>query len=79
MKRYRRFVYSSVNCEDVGRLAKVSHSIILGTEDFVNEIRHKFLSDKRPDRELPGVRCLKDWPELDHIEQKRLRRSCHRM
>ncbi len=69
MKMYRRFVFSSVDSEDESRLAKVSHSVILGSEDFVSEIKNNFLRDKPPDRELPGVRDLTDRPELGYIEK----------
>lgn len=69
MKMYRRFVFSSANREDEGRVARVSHSVILGSEEFVDEIKNKFLRDKRPDRELPSVRDLTDRPELGYIVQ----------
>ena len=46
---------------------EVVASTILGSEDFVREIREKMLDDRSPDRELPALRELKESPRTEQI------------
>lgn len=69
MKRYKDFVYSVMDQECKDPLAGLSKSIILGGEAFIEEIKTRFLRDKQPDRNLPSLRELSDWPGLSQIEK----------
>ena len=50
-------------------LAELSHSPIVGSREFVAEIKDRFLRKKQPDRDLPALRKLSSTPELDYIEK----------
>ncbi len=69
MKRYRDFVRSVMDEEYKNPLAEISHSVILGGEKFIAEIKTRFLRDKQPDRDLPILRDLSSRPGLGHIEK----------
>lgn len=69
MKRYRDFVRSVMDEEYKNPLAEISHSVILGGEKFIAEIKTRFLRDKQPDRDLPTLRDLSSRPGLGHIEK----------
>ena len=69
MKRYRDFIRSVMDQEYKNPLAEISHSVILGGEKFIAEIKTKFLRDKQPDRDLPTLRDLSSRPGLDQIEK----------
>jgi REP element-mobilizing transposase RayT len=69
MKRYRDFVRSVMDEEYKNPLAEISHSVILGGEKFIAEIKTRFLRDKKPDRDLPTLRDLSSRPGLGHIEK----------
>ena len=69
MKRYRDFVRSVMDQEYKNPLAEISHSVILGGEKFIAEIKTRFLRDKQPDRDLPTLRDLSSRPGLGHIEK----------
>lgn len=60
MKKYRAFVKSGMDEESKSPLSERLHSVILGSQEFVEEIKSSFLKDRQPDRELPD---LKDIPE----------------
>ena len=68
-KRYRDFVYSVINQEYKNPFAELSHSIFLGGERFVAEIKSRFLGDKQEDRELPTLKALSERPEFNDIEK----------
>jgi hypothetical protein len=68
-KRYRDFIRSAMDDEYENPLAELSHSVILGSREFVAEIKDRFLRDKQPDRELPALRKLLNRPNLDQIEK----------
>jgi putative transposase len=69
MKMYRDFVYAVVDREYESPLAKLPHSVILGSGAFVDEIKERFLRGKQPDRELPALREITDRPGLEVINQ----------
>jgi len=45
------------------------HSVILGSREFVDEIKERFLRGKQPDRELVALRDMTNRPGLDDLEQ----------
>ena len=68
MKIYRSFVHSLMDQVYESPLAELSHSVILGSREFVEEIKDRFLIGKQPDRELPALREMTNRPGLDGIE-----------
>lgn len=69
MKRYQDFVTAVINQEYKNPLAELSHSVILGSAEFVAEIKEQFLKTKKPDRDLPALRSLSIRPSFDQIEK----------
>jgi REP element-mobilizing transposase RayT len=69
MKMYRSFVHTLMDQEYESPLAELSHSVILGSREFVDEIKDRFLRGKQPDRELPALRDITNRPGLGLIEQ----------
>ena len=69
MKRYRDFMHAVMDQGYENPLAELSHSVILGSSQFVAEIRDRFLNHKAPDRDLPGVRALLKKPSVEQIEK----------
>lgn len=57
-KRYRRFVEGMIREEYDSPLKDTVASTILGKEDFVEEIKRKYLNRKKVDRNLPALREL---------------------
>lgn len=66
-KRYRNFVH--IDQEYKSPLAELSHSVILGGEEFIAEIETRFLRDKQPDRDLPTLKDLSSRPGMGQIEK----------
>jgi len=69
MKRYQDFVTAVINQEYKNPLAELSHSVILGSAEFVAEIKEQFLKTKKPDRDLPALGSLSIRPSFDQIEK----------
>ena len=69
MKIYRNFVQRLLEKEYKSPLAKLSHSVILGSTEFVDEITDRILRGKPANRELPALRETISRPGLDYIEQ----------
>ena len=67
MKRYKDFVHSVVDQECKNPLVDLANSVILGGDEFIEEIKSRYLRNKKPDRELPILRNLSDRPELSQI------------
>jgi hypothetical protein len=44
-----------VNQEYKNPLSELSHPVVLGSKEFVAEIKSRFLKDKPPDRDLPAL------------------------
>jgi REP element-mobilizing transposase RayT len=56
--QYREFVNASVTKEYESPLKAAIASAILGSSDFVNAIKEKHLTSRKPDRDLPALREL---------------------
>jgi hypothetical protein len=69
MRRYDDFVNAAVDQEYGNPLAELTHSVILGSGEFVAEIKEQFLKEKMPDRDLPALRRLSTRPGFDQIER----------
>ncbi len=69
MRRYRDFIHSGMEEVCGNPLAELKHSVILGSGQFVPEIRDRFLKHKVLDRDLPALRTLLKKPSPDQIEQ----------
>lgn len=59
MKKYRVFIESAMGADYQTPLSERLHAVILGSQDFVDEIKSNFLGNRPPDREIPD---LKDFP-----------------
>jgi putative transposase len=55
MKKYRDFILAVLDRDHINPLAERLHAVILGSEDFIEEIKTAFLSGRKPDRELPDL------------------------
>ena len=64
---YRRYVNEKVAGGYSSPLMGVVGSTILGSDDFVREIREKELDCRTADRDLPTLRELKERPGLEMI------------
>ena len=67
-KSYRSFLRAGVTSETTSPLKEVVASSLLGSEDFVEEIR-RLLNERRPGREVPAARALEEKPSLQAIER----------
>lgn len=67
-KRYKAFVLSALNQDYENPLRHVVESTILGSIDFVEKIREKYLKTKMPDRDLPALRRLAPRPAFEEIK-----------
>ena len=66
-RKYRSYINEKIGVENYSPLMEVVASTILGSEDFVREIREKMLDDRSPDRDLPALRELKGRPLTEMI------------
>ena len=57
-KRYGEFVVSLVDREYESPLKEVTGSVLLGTQDFIDFIRERYLRGERPSRDLPAIRQI---------------------
>jgi len=69
MKLYCEFVDSSIDQEYENPLADISNSVILGGNEFIAEIKDRFLGDQKADRDLPALRNLSTRTSFDDIEE----------
>lgn len=69
VKMYRDFVCSVMDQEYKNPLAELSHSIFLGGNGFVADIKTRFLGDKKEDRDLSTLKVLSKRPDIDDIEK----------
>ena len=69
MKGYRDFIHAVMGEGYEDPLAELKHSVILGTGQFVAEIRDRFLKHKVQERDLPALRTLLKKSSLEQIEQ----------
>ena len=57
-KGYKKFVSSLVKKEYDSPLEDVFGSVFLGSPDFIEQIKTRYLSDRKPDKELSALRQL---------------------
>jgi putative transposase len=69
MKMYREFVRSAMKREYPSPLSKRLHAVILGSQDFVEDIKAAFLHDRKPDRDLPDLKEAPAKREIEDIDK----------
>ncbi len=69
-KRYREFVSAFVNKKYGSPLEETVASTILGSIDFVDEIKDKYLDGKKVDRNLPALAELTTGPTIEEISNE---------
>jgi len=83
-KAYQKFVTEFAHQDDDNPLDQVVSSTLLGSADFITFIKDNFLSEKKPDKELPALKelankiCMKDIfeeAELSFTKDKVLARN----
>jgi len=65
---YRDYLYDAIGKESRDPLADSVASTILGTDDFVRDIREKYLEGKEKDRDLPALKDLSRGPDVAVIK-----------
>jgi DNA-directed RNA polymerase specialized sigma subunit len=66
-KGYRNFVSVMVNEKYDSPLDEVVSSTLLGSPDFITFIKDKFLSGKKPDKDLPALKELVEKASMQDI------------
>jgi REP element-mobilizing transposase RayT len=66
-KRYNEFIKAELGREHESPLREVVASTILGGEDFIKEIKDKYLEGKKADRNLPALAELTMEPTIEEI------------
>ncbi|MDY7038199.1 MAG: hypothetical protein SV375_18810, partial [Thermodesulfobacteriota bacterium] len=66
-KRYCRFVNGIVNEKYDNPSDEVVNSTLLGSPNFITFIRDRYLSGKKPDKDLPALKELSDKASLKDI------------
>ena len=81
MKKYRAFIEAVMDGEYKSPLSERLHTVILGSQDFIEEIKAAFLSDKQPDRDLPDLNETPEKTGLEEIEKAvdRVLKADHRL
>jgi len=71
-KNYRRFVTAISDQEYKSPLDDRTNAAILGSVDFIKEIKDKYLKDKKGDRNLPELRAFSTRPaiQVQEIEKE---------
>jgi hypothetical protein len=67
-KGYRKFVREGSREAAKNPLEQVVSSAILGSEEFVDWVREKWVGKRAYHRDIPSLRQLSKWPELSSIE-----------
>ena len=67
-RNYRDYLYDAIGQERRAPLSDSVASTILGSDDFVRDIREKYLDGKENDRELPALRDLSRGPGVAEIK-----------
>ena len=68
-RTYHKFVSLLINAEYNSPLDEVTGSAILGQADFISEIKEKYLSGKKADKEIPVLRVLAERVSIEDIEK----------
>ncbi|MBI5409586.1 MAG: transposase [Nitrospirae bacterium] len=69
-KRYKVFVSEKINCNYESPLQKTTASTILGSDNFINTVREKYIkgiNDNNIDRNLPAIRELKTTSDINEL------------
>jgi len=69
MSMYKDFVHGLLGKEMKSPLEKLPCSFILGSKEYIGEIKERFFRDKELDRGLPELREMIDRPDLDILEK----------
>jgi hypothetical protein len=68
MRKYRKFVHRLIGQDYKSPLYGVQHSVMLGSEGFIKDIKESFLQNRRIDRELPVFRETMARPKIEEIK-----------
>jgi REP element-mobilizing transposase RayT len=66
-KNYREFIDAKLAKEYKSPLTEVVGSTVLGSVDFVNEIKKRFIEGKKASRDLPALKALCSKPTIEDI------------
>ena len=69
-KNYHKFVAAILGQEYKGPVDDRTNSAILGRADFIEEIKDKYIKDKKGDRNLSELRAFSTRPEIKEIEKE---------
>ena len=69
-RRYRDYVKEAVGRSLQDPLQNTVASTMLGSDRFVEWVKEKWLKKARPDRDIPALRRLTNWPELSLIARE---------
>jgi putative transposase len=69
-KNYRNFVTVLINNKYESPLKDVVSSTLLGTQDFIANVRDKYLYDKKEDKDLPALKVLKKKITIEAISRE---------
>jgi len=68
-RRYRDYLFEAIGKKSADPLAGSVASTILGSDDFVREIREKYLEGRASDRDIPALRELTRRPDIMMIKE----------
>jgi REP element-mobilizing transposase RayT len=66
-KNYREFIETELTQKYKSPLTEVVGSAVLGSADFVDEIKKRFIDGKKANRDLPAIRALSSKPTIKDI------------
>ena len=66
-KNYREFIDARLGKKYQSPLSEVVGSTILGSADFVKEIKERFIKGKKANRDLPALKALCSKPSIEEI------------
>ena len=66
-KRYQNFVESMIDQEYESPLVDVVSSTLLGSSDFIKQIKDQYLSKKKLDEDVPAMKEMADKASFDEI------------
>ncbi|MGD2100533.1 MAG: transposase [Desulfobacterales bacterium] len=66
-KNYREFIDTKLGQKCNSPLTDVVGSAVLGSADFVSEIKKRFIEGKKTNRDLPAIRALSSKPRITEI------------
>lgn len=69
-KRYQEFVNAKVNIKSESPLEKTVASTLLGSDDFIELIKDKYLDRKDKSRNIPALKELKTEPDMAETHKK---------